>query len=516
MGRRALTQDEYIERVSKIHDAKYDYSLVKYKNSRTKIAIVCPIHGLFYQRADLHMHGAGCPACGGRKKLIQAEYIARAKAKWGDLCDYSLVEYVNMRSDVRIKCNICGTVYSQCADSHLEFRGCPVCANEGRSQKCRMSFDEFLFRAHNVHGDIYDYSVTKWVDFLTDIVVGCPIHGNVKISPRFHLEGCGCPKCANKLRNLKAVAHRSDIVHDGVEFIEKSKLIHGNKYDYSDVNYVDSKTPVEIKCNVCGHIFLQKPCTHLAGHGCSYCARALRAAKLVGSERLQQYWNSVRLSYLDFVTRCRGVHGDKYDYSLVEYKNMDTKVRIKCNVCGNVFCQRPNDHLHGQGCPECGKVTGKMKSIATKRKNGTFGKSKLEDRLYVLLCNVFGVSDVFRHYDLDDRYPFCVDFYIGSRDMFIELNAFWSHGGHWFNDNSISDGARLTLWLQKAESSKSYADSIYTWLYRDVEKREMARENNLNYVVFWNNDLKDFKEWVAAGCPDAQDWRVEYSWNDSL
>ena len=150
-----------------------------------------------------------------------------------------------------------------------------------------------------------------------------------------------------------------------------------------------------------------------------------------------------------------------------------------------------------------------QKSIKTRIDNGTMHTSKSEDDLYQYLVVVFGEDDVIRQY-YSDIYPFACDFYIKSRNLFIELNGTWTHDGHWFNPNSESDIAQLTYWKEK--DTEYYSEAIHTWSVADVKKREKAKSENLNYVVFWDTKLSDAMLWLAMGCPDGCDWNYEYSW----
>lgn len=138
----------------------------------------------------------------------------------------------------------------------------------------------------------------------------------------------------------------------------------------------------------------------------------------------------------------------------------------------------------------------------------TFRSSSSEDLLYQLLVDVFGESDVQRQY-MSDVYVFQCDFYIKSRDMYIELNASWTHNGHWYQDGS-NDFDTVVYWQNKG--TDYYEKAIETWTVRDVSKRQCAEQANLNYVVFWDAKLSDAKLWFALGCPDGQDWKEMYSW----
>lgn len=130
------------------------------------------------------------------------------------------------------------------------------------------------------------------------------------------------------------------------------------------------------------------------------------------------------------------------------------------------------------------------KGIETKKRNGTLNTSKPEEELYVFLCNIFGEFDIIRQYK-DDRYPYFCDFYIKSKDLFIELNGNWTHGFHPFDENNTEDLALLETWKSKTNGKDYYANAIYTWTVLDKNKQQVARDNNLNYIMIY--DYKDKK-----------------------
>lgn len=127
------------------------------------------------------------------------------------------------------------------------------------------------------------------------------------------------------------------------EFIKKAEAVHGDKYDYSETNYVDAWTPITIICKKHGP-FTMSAHNHLRGQGCPLC----------GNEKKGAYR---KVSLEDFIRRANEKHHNKYDYSLVDLKNTWSKVDIICPIHGK-FSQKPNDHLRGIGCPECGKKFG--------------------------------------------------------------------------------------------------------------------------------------------------------------
>lgn len=124
----------------------------------------------------------------------------------------------------------------------------------------------------------------------------------------------------------------------------------------------------------------------------------------------------------------------------------------------------------------------------TKRQNNTFNKSKTEEDFYMILIDKYGQDNVIRQYR-STEYPYNCDFYIKSLNLYIECTFHWTHGGHEFDKNNPSDIEKLNEWKNKAKSSKYYKNAIKTWTIRDVEKKNIAKNNDLNYVVIY--DISD-------------------------
>ena len=122
---------------------------------------------------------------------------------------------------------------------------------------------------------------------------------------------------------------------------------------------------------------------------------------------------------------------------------------------------------------------------STKKKNKTFRASNKEIELYNKLKGIYGEHDVVTQYR-DERYPFNCDFYIKSLDLFIELNAHWTHGDHPFDEMDEKDLQKLAIWAEKSKESKFFTNAIETWTKRDVEKLRILRENKLNFVLIYN------------------------------
>lgn len=126
-----------------------------------------------------------------------------------------------------------------------------------------------------------------------------------------------------------------------------------------------------------------------------------------------------------------------------------------------------------------------QKGWATKRSRNSCTRSKAEDDFYLDLCIKYGQDQVHRNYSKDPRYPYPADFYISSEDLFIELNLYWTHGGHPFNPEEESDLQTLQEWKMKALCHPQYAAGIKTWTQKDPVKLDTMRKNRLNYVVIY-------------------------------
>ena len=326
MSRNKLTTEKFVKKAKEIHGDKYDYSKVEYKNNSTKVCIICPNHGEFYQWPYNHLQGSGCSECSianksNKLRSTTSKFIEKAGKIHGDKYDYSKVDYKNNSTKVCIICPNHGEFY-QTPKDHLEGRGCPRC-----SGVLKLTTEEFIKRAKERHGDKYDYSKVVYKNKSTKVCIICADHGEFYQIPSDHLRGCGCHMCSGKAK----------LTTQG--FTKRASELHNNLYDYSKVKYESSKDKVCIICLDHGEFF-QTPNDHLRGKGCSKCAIKFRN-------------ESSRMTASEFIERAKKVHGELYDYSEVKYENSTVPVEIFCRVHG-YFKQRPANHLKGQGCPTCG------------------------------------------------------------------------------------------------------------------------------------------------------------------
>lgn len=344
---RKLTQEEFINRADEIHNGKYIYDKTIYTSAQSKVIITCPVHGDFEQKACIHLRGCGCPECAGCATGLD-KFIEKARKVHGNKYDYSKVEYINANTKVTIICPEHGE-FEQTPGSHIYGRGCPKCGKLTTSKKLRSNTDVFIEKAKAIHGNKYDYSKVEYVTQIDEITIICPEHGEFKQRPVLHLQGHGCNECGKEIQaeTLRKINELRKITRSRKtqEFIEKARKVHGDFYNYDNVEYINNATKVEIICPKHGS-FLQRPSDHLKGHGCIQC-------KSEKSHDRQAY------TLEQWIFKAKEIHGDKYDYNKVEYYNSQGYVTIICPIHGE-FEQKANSHLLGYGCPECSKQSRRL------------------------------------------------------------------------------------------------------------------------------------------------------------
>lgn len=196
---RKLLLSEFIRKSNIIHNNYYDYSETVYDGNHCKVNIICPIHGEFEQLAMNHLSGHGCAKCASEKNSdhlrTPAElFIYNSNIVHDDSYDYSKVIYVNNNIKVDIICSLHGS-FKQKPSHHLAGHGCRKCATCLVSYSKTTSNEDFIKACVDVHGDIYDYSETKYKGSSERITVICKKHGKFKQFATHHARGCGCPKC---------------------------------------------------------------------------------------------------------------------------------------------------------------------------------------------------------------------------------------------------------------------------------------------------------------------------------
>lgn len=250
--------------IEKHGDAKFDYSIAEntWSKATDYITIKCNTCGEYFKQTGVqHIHGNGCPHCHPFPKTMDTEiFKQRLKEKQPNLIVLS--EYKGADKEITVKCITHNYEYRTTPHRLLSGIGCQKCYNEKRGSSTRLTSTIFIERGKEVHDNKYDYSLIKEGDYKnnhTKLPIICPIHGVFYSDYDHHINRKqGCPKCVNKHITTE-------------EIIERFKDIHGDDYDYSNVNYTNNRTKVTIKCNRCGRTFEQTPEKHSYGCGCPYC-----------------------------------------------------------------------------------------------------------------------------------------------------------------------------------------------------------------------------------------------------
>lgn len=410
-----MEHEDFINKAKRIHRHFYDYSLVDYNNSYTKVTIICPKHGQFDQTPAEHLRGKCIKCSHDSMRSTSQQFIDKARRIHGQY-DYSQVEYTNAKTAVKIICPAHGE-FKQKPYIHLSGSGCPKCY----ADTIVNTTDKFIKKAKQIHGNTYNYAQSRYVDESTKIAIICPKHGIFRQSKKHHLGGAGCPECA-KLSCLET------------EFTTKAKIVHGDKYDYSQVKYLGSFEKVTIVCPKHG-AFEQLPSNHLKGGGCGKCAT-----------------DSNRLTTQEFIEKSNLVHDNKYVYSSSIYTCSHDKISIICPKHGP-FQQKANNHLQGQGCPKC---------------PSTISRPQLDLEKYIEQTYNLEVISNYKSIAKDCE----IDIYMPSLKLGIEY-----HGLYWHSYN-------------QPETTRQK--------YRHQHKALMAKEAGVKLLQFFDFELSNKKDIVYS------------------
>jgi DNA G:T-mismatch repair endonuclease len=302
----------------------------------------------------------------------------------------------------------------------------------------KLTTEQFIEKAKEIHGDKYDYSEVNYVNYLTKVKIICQNHGEFLQTPYNHLNGSNCPKCAR----INTINKQSSTTE---QFIEKAKEIHGDKYDYSEVNYVNNHSKVKIICQKHGS-FWQSPNNHISQcQGCFECGKMLQIEKR-------------SLTTEQFIEKAKEIHGDKYDYSEVNYINNHSKVKIICQKHGS-FWQVASWHLQSRGCPSC---------------SHTFSRPEEEFRQFIqsLIPSAYKtkLGEIIPKQELD--------VYLPSRKI-----AFEFQGEYWHKHHHVD-----------AEE-------------RDERKRQSCQKLGIKLYEIWENDWNNHKEEIKTHIDDIIQWQ---------
>ena len=299
----------------------------------------------------------------------------------------------------------------------------------------KKTLEEFKNDVQKVHGDKYILDEVVYVDNKTKVKLLCPKHGEFWMTPNCLLSGQNCPQCA-----MEELSKR--MTHKKEEVVKRLKQVHGDKYVFDNIEYVNMLTKVTVVCPQHGE-FKMTPAHLLEGHGCPECAKNTRSIKRANT-------------FEEFVQEAKTIHGDKYIYNDNNYINNRTKIVITCPIHGD-FVQKPLDHIQGKGCPHCGH------SI-----------SKAEEEIYSMLVSLVGENEIVRH-DTNILDGLEIDIYLPNYKFGIEYN-----GLHWHSEAFGKDRNYHLNKTDKAESKGIHLIQIFEdeWL----EHKDLVLEKLRHYI----------------------------------
>lgn len=260
-------------------------------------------------------------------KITKEEFIEKCQKIHPDW-DFSNINFEGTVKPLIVRCKKHGEF--RLARASQAYRGtqkCPYCDLEERK-------NTFIKKAKEIHGNKYDYSKIDYKTNKIPVTIIChekdefgKEHGEFLQAPGDHLKGYGCSKCSKKYKPTTE------------EWVKKAMKIHP-EFDYSKVIYKDNKTPITIICKKHNEEFTVIPNNFINDiYSCPKC-------------RAEYKHNLYTKTTEQFIEDVKKVHGDKYDYSKVNYINNKTNITIICKKHGE-FSQMAGSHLAGYGCPKC-------------------------------------------------------------------------------------------------------------------------------------------------------------------
>ena len=447
-----MTREErfeiFLKKSREKYGNKYDYSKVEYVNQNTEICIICPHHGEFYITPFQHLGGHGCTLCAKNGKWSTEKFIQKAIETHGDKYDYSKVEYKSAHEKVCIICHQHGEFW-QSATAHIRGQGCPHCQvkhgsskhvllNEWNEERTKWFIEGFKEK----HGNKYDYSLVRLNTGSDLVCIICPEHGKFWQQANSHKRKCGCPKCSTNL-----IGNSSKINYE--TFLERARATHGDTYEYVEESYIGYRKHMTIICPIHGE-FSQTPIAHVYGSKCPHCGK-------------ESMLNKLTLPQEEFINRALNAHGNKYDYSKVNYVNLTTKVCIICPIHGE-FLQSPDVHLQGKGCPKCQSSKLEMELIKTFEENNIKYEYQSKPK-FITKENKF----------------WSVDFYLPQYHVIVECQ-----GQQHFTPVDFS-GHNWEKAVKKCDELKK----------RDKRKVELCNQNGIEIVYFTNVDIDESQDYLG-------------------
>lgn len=267
------------------------------------------------------------------KRLTTQEFIERSKKIFPNL-DYTLVNYVNNHTNVKIICSKHG-IFDINPNNHLRGHGCPKCGHILGGKKNSKNLEYYINIFKKIHGDKYDYSKVEYIDAKTKVKIICPEHGEFWQTPYEHSKGHGCQKCG-----IKKTINTTKLSNEKAQEIIKEQSIK-NHYKYRPFNYINAQQHIKCTCIVCNNEW-EQTYNHLSrGRGCRKCA----VKKTTDSYRLET----------DEVLRRIRPYAERNLYEIISVdnyvNNTTNNILCKCKKCNREFSLSLSNAQHDNACP---------------------------------------------------------------------------------------------------------------------------------------------------------------------
>ena len=323
--------EQFIEDFSQAH-AKNGYQVIgQYKNSKIKIAIRCPKHGIWKATPNNLLRGQGCSTCFGKFQKTHEQFVKEFNQTHAGK-GYEIVgDYTKAHNKIAIKCPIHG-IWENMASKLIGGQGCKKCA--GLSLRTQ---EEFVANFNQVHAKSGYQVVGQYKNSSTKIEIKCPKHGIWKGIPGNLLQGCGCPGCRlDKMSELLSKSHE--------QFLYEFNQVHAKNGYQLIGQYKNAQAKIEIKCPKHG-IWKAVANSTLKGHLCPVCTNRIK-------------------THDHFVEQFNEIHFGKNYEIITAYTKSDKAIEIKCPTHG-IWKATPNSLLCGSDCPSCAKGSFKRLEEAT-------------------------------------------------------------------------------------------------------------------------------------------------------
>lgn len=226
-----LTNDEFLKRVKNVHGNKYKYPDM-FKGVKTKIQIICPVHGVFYKTPYRHINKEEiCPKCSRLDTLD--DFIIKANEKHNYKYSYSSSFYTNTDTKITILCSVHGD-FTLTPNKHIQGQGCPKCKTNKLREYFSNTFNDFIIKANKKHDNKYKYNDSVYINNSSKINIVCEKHGEFKQSAANHLSGQGCPKCKRSKGELKIekMLNNSNIKYEAQKTFNTCRYKYPLKFDF--------------------------------------------------------------------------------------------------------------------------------------------------------------------------------------------------------------------------------------------------------------------------------------------